>query len=89
MNGVGNATVHRYFQADGAKFLHRRKVQAMRPDHELKRVEFAKWSLKQYGRKLDGNTVWDRLVKTDFTAMTKKNGTLNTRNDADLEPQCC
>ena len=51
----------------------------MRPDHKLKRVELAKWCLKQYGRKVDVNTVWGRLVNTDFSAMIKKNGSPNTQ----------
>ena len=43
------------------------KVQAMTPEHKLKRVTFARWLLDNYGRLVDGRTVWGRLVNTDFS----------------------
>ena len=44
-------------------------------------MQFAHWALDQYGGVFTGNTVWGRLINTDFSAMVKKNGTLNTRVD--------
>ena len=81
MVGVSKDTVNRALKEAGAKYFHRRKVQAMKPEHEVKRVEFARWALDTYGRVVNGNTVWGRLVNTDFSAMVKKNGTLNTKCD--------
>ena len=81
MVGVSKSSVHRTLKESGAKFYHMRKVQVMQPHHEEARVQFAHWALDQYGGLVNGNTVWGRLINTDFSAMVKKNGTLNTRVD--------
>ena len=81
MVGVSKSTVHSYLRKSGAKPYHRRKVQAMKPEHKEMRVKFAKWALKQYGVVVNGNTTWGKLVNTDFSAMVKKSGSLNTKND--------
>jgi hypothetical protein len=81
MVGVSYKTVQNVLKKDGAKPYHTRKVQAMSQEHKEKRVQFAKWALQEYGLRINGNTVWGRLVNTDFSAMIKKTGNLNTKND--------
>ena len=81
MVGVSKNTVQRYLKKSGAKPYHRRKVQAMKPEHKEMRVKFARWALKQYGVVVNGNTTWGKVVNTDFSAMVKKSGSLNTKND--------
>ena len=71
-------TVWRTIKKESATAYHRRKVQAMRPDHFIKRVAFAKWALQEYT--VNENSIWGRLINTDFSAMVKKNGNLNTKN---------
>lgn len=81
MVGVSQGTVINYLKKSGAKAYHRRKVQAMSEEHKEKRVQFARWALEEYGQVVNGNTTWGRLINTDFSAMVKKNGNLNTKND--------
>ena len=52
------STVQRTLKEAGAKYFHRRKVQSMKPEHEEKRVVFARWALDMYGSEVNGNTVW-------------------------------
>ena len=80
MVGVTRTTVQNYLRKSGAKAYHRRKVQAMTPVHQARRVEFSRWALREYGRDVTGHSVWGRLVNTDFSAMVKKNGNLNSKN---------
>ena len=81
MVGVSKNTVNRYLWKSGAKPYHRRKVQVMKPEHRKKRVHFGRWALQEFGTDVNGNTVWRGLVNTDFSAMVKKNDSLNTKND--------
>ena len=81
MVGVSQSTVKNYLKKCGARAYHRRKVQAMSEEQKVKRVQFARWALEEYGQVVNGNTTWGRLINTDFSAMVKKNGNLNTKND--------
>ena len=73
-------TVQNHLRIAGARAYHRRKIQAMTPIHMIKRVEFRCWVLREYGRAVTGDSVWGRLINTDFSAMVKRNGILNTKN---------
>ena len=81
MVGVARQTVANVLKKAGAIAYHRKKTQAMKPLHQQNRVKFATWALNQYGKAVNGNTTWGRLVNTDFSAMVKKSGHLNTKND--------
>ena len=81
MVGVAPNTVANVLKRAGAKAYHRRKVQAMKPQHHMDRVRFATWALSKYGKVVNGNTAWGRLINTDFRAMVMHNGSLNTKND--------
>ena len=41
-------------------------------------------ALKHYGVVVNSNTIWGRLINTDFSAMVKENGNLNTKTVAEL-----
>ena len=79
--GLSNTTTWRVLRKAGLKPLHKRKVQAMKPEHKVRRVQFATWALREYVRQVHGNTVWGRIINTDFSAMVKMSGNLNTKND--------
>ena len=81
MIGVSRESVRRTLKEAGAKYYHRRKVQSMKPEHEERRVDIARWALDKYGSTVNGNTFWGRVVNTYFSAIVKKNGTLNTGCD--------
>ena len=81
MVGVSKRTVSNVLKRDGAKPYHRRRVQAMKPEHMVRRVQFATWTLAEYGQITNGNSICGRLVNTDFSAMVRLNGTLNTKNN--------
>ena len=49
MVGVHRSTVQNHLRKSGAKAYHRRKVQAMTPVHQARRVEFSRWALREYG----------------------------------------
>ena len=53
----------------------------MKPEHREKWGQFATWALKEYGEGVTGNTVWGRVLNTDFSAMIKQHGTLNSKNN--------
>ena len=78
--GLSNTTTWRVLRKAGLKPLHKRKVQAMKPEHKVRRVQFATWALREYGRQVHGNTVWGRIINTDFSAMVKMSGNINTKN---------
>ena len=84
MMGVSAMTVSNTLKKFGARPYHKRKVQGMSDDHKQRRVNFAKWARNEYGVRVNGNNTWGRLVNTDFSAMVKKLGSLNTKNDVIL-----
>ena len=69
--GISKSTTWNLLRKAGLKPLHKRKVQAMKPEHKVRRVQFATWALREYGRQVHGNTVWGRIINTDFSAMVK------------------
>ncbi len=79
--GVSHMTVCRILKTAGAHPYHRMKVQMMTDQHKEKRVEFSRWALQKYGTVVNGRTAWGHLVNTDFPAMVKQHGNLNSKND--------
>ena len=55
------------FRRGGYRCFKRRKVQGMKVNHEVNRVQFARWALNTYGAAARHNTPWGRLVNTDFS----------------------
>ena len=65
--GVSKTTVNRVLKDMGAKAWHVRKVQDISPEQKVKRVTCAHWLLDNYGRLVDGRTVWGRVLNTDWS----------------------
>ena len=84
--GIGHNSVARYLKRAGCKSFARSRTQKMTPRHLEQRVECAKWALENYGDKVDGRTVWGRLINTDFSGPIGKSGKLNTKTDRIWSP---
>ena len=70
--GVSAETVRNELKRSGHKAYHKRKVQAMTPEQEGRRVTCSNWLLDNYGRRVDGRTVWGRLLNTDWSGKNLK-----------------
>ena len=78
--GVSHMTVQRVLKKAGAKAYHKYKTQKLNENHKIRRVEFAKWMLRNFGSTRAGKPL-RYLVNTDFSAKIKVNPTRNTKND--------
>ena len=63
------------------KAYHKRKVQKMTKQHKSDRVDCAKWLLEDYGTDLGAYSKWSRLANSDFSAIIRVTGSVNTKND--------
>lgn len=63
------------------KPLHKHKVQKMTKEHKSRRVDFAKWLLETYSVDFGAYSKWSRLVNSDFSAIIRVSGVVNTKND--------
>ena len=78
--GVSFNTVKNVLKKNNAKAYHKYKTQKLSDDHKIRRVEFSKWMLKNFGC-ARSNKPLGRLINTDFSAKIKINPTRNSKND--------